>query len=311
MDTIWNQFQQSFNSLLDKLAGWIDGVVLLLPNILLAAIVMGLSLLAARYVKKYLSKGLSKFSTHVTVNRFLANIGTAVFVMVMLFVVLGILQLDTALKSMLAGAGVVGLAIGLALQDPILNLFSGIMMSTRQFFEINDVVETNGYTGTIEKISLRSTVLKTFQGQEVVLPNKMVYQNPLTNYTSSGERRVDISCGVSYGDDLDKVEKAAIDAIRQRVEFDEDKPLELFYTEFGSSSINFVLRFWLDQKRQPNIMKAQSDAIKAIKQEFDQKGISIPFPIQTLDFGVKGGESLKDALPKELLRPSSRNGDDN
>ena len=112
MDTIWNQFQQSFNSLLDKLAGWIDGVVLLLPNILLAAIVMGLSLLAARYVKKYLSKGLSKFSTHVTVNRFLANIGTVDFVMVMLFVVLGTLQLDTALKSMLAGAGVVGLAIG-------------------------------------------------------------------------------------------------------------------------------------------------------------------------------------------------------
>lgn len=308
MDTIWQQFEKSSALLLEKLAGWVDGIVSMLPNILLAAIVMGLSLLAARYVKRYLTKFIAKFSGNVAVNRLLANIGTAAFVMVMLFVVLGILKLDTALTSLLAGAGVAGLAIGLALQEPIVNLISGIMMSVRQYIKINDLVETNGYMGTIEKISLRSTVVRTFQGQEVILPNKMVYNNPLTNYTSSGQRRVDLACGISYGEDLEKVEQVAIRAIEQNINHDEGRPVELFFTEFGSSSINFVLRFWLDQIRQPDFVRGRSDAIKALKRAFDQNGIVIPFPIRTLDFGIKGGEKLREALPRELYGASNGGG---
>lgn len=308
MDTIWQQFEKSSALLLEKLAGWVDGIVTMLPNILLAAMVMGLSLLAARYVKRYLAKFISKFSGNVAVNRLLANIGTAAFVMVMLFVVLGILKLDTALTSLLAGAGVAGLAIGLALQEPIVNLFSGIMMSVRQYIKINDLVETNGYMGTIEKISLRSTVVRTFQGQEVILPNKMVYNNPLTNYTSSGQRRVDLACGISYGEDLEKVEQVAIRAIEQNINHDEGRPVELFFMEFGSSSINFVLRFWLDQIRQPDFVRGRSDAIKALKRAFDQNGIVIPFPIRTLDFGIKGGEKLREALPRELYSASNGGG---
>lgn len=301
MDTLWDQFQNASTLLIDKLGGWIDSIITMLPNLILAALVMALSLLAARYVKRYLSKIISRFSDNTAVNRLLATIGTAVFVMVMLFVVLGILKLDTALKSLLAGAGVAGLAIGLALQEPIVNLFSGIMMSVRQYIKINDLVETNGYMGTIEKISLRSTVVRTFQGQEVILPNKMVYNNPLTNYTSSGQRRVDLACGISYGEDLDKVERVAIEAIEKHTQIDNSRPVELLFTEFGNSSINFTLRFWLDQVRQPDFMKARHEAIKALKKAFDQNDIVIPFPIRTLDFGIKGGEKLREALPKELL----------
>lgn len=139
----------------------------------------------------------------------------------------------------------------------------------------------------------------------------MVYNNPLTNYTSSGQRRVDLACGISYGDDLEKVEKVAINAIEQNTQIDNSRPVELLFTEFGNSSINFTLRFWLDQARQPDFMKARSEAIKALKKAFDRNDIVIPFPIRTLDFGIKGGEKLREALPKELYKVEVESGNGN
>lgn len=311
MDQIWNQFSDSISNMIDKLEGWVNDLVVALPNIILAAVVLGASIVASRYLRKYFEKLISRFSNQQTVNRLVANMATAVFLLVMLFLVLGILNLDTALQSLLAGAGVVGLAVGLALQDPMVNLFSGIMMSTRNYFNLGDLIETNGFTGKIEKISLRSTIIKTFQGQEVILPNKTIYQNPLTNYTTPGERRVDLSCGVSYGDDLEKVERIAIQAIKDNVSFNEDRPVQLFYNSFGDSSINFSLRYWLDDCHQPDFLQAQSDGIKALKKAFDANDIVIPFPIRTLDFGVKGGERLDEIVPMDALTSSVGNGQQN
>jgi small conductance mechanosensitive channel len=292
-----DRFSVSLDKLVAKLEGWLDDLIVLLPNIILAALVMGIGLLLTRVVRKWVSRAINRFSGHKTVNKLFVNVLSAAFVLLVLFVVLSILQLDTALQSLLAGAGVAGLAIGLALQDPILNLFSGIMMATRRTFRLGDLVETSGFMGTVEKISLRSTVIRTFQGQEVVLPNKLIYQHAFVNYTSSGQRRVDLSCGVSYGDDLQQVKEVALKAVEESVVVDESKPIDLYYTEFGSSSINFVLRFWLDQCRQKDFLTAQSEAIMALKAAFDRADITIPFPIRTLDFGIKGGEKLTEMMP--------------
>lgn len=292
MENLWSQFSESISNMIAKLEGWGNALVVSLPNILLAALVMVMGIFVSRYVKKYFTKIISRFSRQVTVNRLLANIASAVFLMIVLFLVLGILNLDTALKSLLAGAGVAGLAIGLALQDPIINLFSGIMMSSRANFNLGDLIESNGFFGKIERLSLRSTVIRTLQGQEVVIPNKMVYQNPLTNYTTSGERRIDLACGVSYGDDLKKVSEVAMDAVKSSVDFNKTKGLELFFTDFGDSSINFVIRYWISKTAQAEYLKAQSQGVTALKRAFDEKDITIPFPIRTLDFGIKGGEKL-------------------
>ena len=93
---------------------------------------------------------------------------------------------------MLAGAGIAGLAIGFALQDPLANLFSGVMMSVRELYRKDDLIKSGDFFGTIDKISLRSTRIQTLDGQEVVIPNKDVLQSPLTNFTVNGSRRVDL-----------------------------------------------------------------------------------------------------------------------
>lgn len=295
------QFNESFNNLAGKLEGWLDSIIVAVPNIILAAIVLAIGVFLARYVNKYVQRIIRRFSSHAAVNRLVSSIVTTIFVLFVIMIVLGILQLDTALQSLLAGAGVAGLAIGLALQDPIINLYSGVMMSTKSSFRLGDLVQTNDFFGTIKNINLRSTILETPQGQEVIIPNKTTYQNPFMNYSTLGKRRIDLSCGVSYGDDLEKVKQLAIEAIKNKIDIKEGTDVELFFNEFGSSSINFVLRFWINDYRQGVYLEAQSDAIVAIKKAFDENDIMIPFPIRTLDFGIKGGQALADALPAGLM----------
>jgi len=296
MENFSSQLSESWNNLYGKLGDWLNDFVLQLPNIILAIIVMLLALVLANVVKKSTRKLYWKIFKDQTLVGIFSNISAAVVILLMLFLTLGILGLDTALTSLLAGAGVAGLAIGLALQDPIVNLFSGIMMSVRKYYNVGDWVETNGFFGKIEDISLRSTVILTPLGQEVTIPNKDVIQSPLKNFTTSGERRVEVECGVSYGDNLRKVREVVIEAIKQYDSYDSDRPIDFFYTGYGNSSIDFKLRFWMETTRQPDFLQARSEAIMLIKEAFDQNDITIPFPIRTLDFDAKGGEKLNQMI---------------
>ena len=290
-----------FQPLFDELRRWWNLILRNLPNLLLATIVIVVGYVVTRFMKKYFNKVSRKLIHDTTVAGLLSSVLTALLVLAFLFLTLSVLNLTGVVTSILAGAGVVGLALGLAFQDPILNLFSGILLSVRSLFREGDLIEVQSYFGKVQEVTLRHTTLITLQGQDVMIPNKIVAQEPIKNYTKLGMRRVDLSCGVSYGDDLEKVRQITIEAIKAKVAYDRDRKVELFFNEFGDSSINYTLRFWLSDRKsgQADFLEAQSDAIMAIKQAYDENDIMIPFPIRTLDFGIKGGEKLSDVLPNE------------
>lgn len=290
MKQIWDHFKQSSRLLSEELTNWADQIIRSLPSLILALVVAILGYFLSRYVKKYFLRFLGRVSNNLTINRLLANITTTAFLVLVLFVVLSILDLERALQSMLATAGVAGLILGLALQEPLINFLSGVIMSTRQYFKTGDLVETNGFMGSINSINLRSTVVHTLSGQQVVLPNKMVIQNPLVNYSISGERRVELACGIAYWDDLEKVAKVAVEAIERMVPHNEAKPVEFFFSEFGDSSINFIIRFWLKDTRQQAFLTSRHQAIIALKKAFDENGITIPFPIRTVEMLTPGAK---------------------
>ena len=306
---MFEQFSESFNKLFEKLRGWLDTIILALPNIILASIVLGLSILVARNLKGLAERAVKRTGANRTVAGLLANILVTVFMLISMFIILNILDLSDALTALLGTAGVAGLAVGLALQDPMINLFSGVLMSVRDYYNLGDLVETNNYFGRIQKINLRSTVILLSQGQEVIIPNKEVLQNPLINYSHNGRRRIDITCGVAYGDDLEKVKKVALEAIKNSgLNIRETKPVEFFYTGFGGSSVDFKIRFWKNITAQKDYLEAQSIAIMAIKKAFDKNNITIPFPITTLDFGVVGGMGIDEIYPPKKVFNISNNG---
>jgi small conductance mechanosensitive channel len=279
-----------------KLTGWGRQFVLLLPNLLLAVLVVVLTWLLARLVRNMVARLLKRVSHSEQVNWLVAQ---AVYVAVFAagtFIALGILGLDKTVASLMAGAGIVTLALGFAFQDIAANLMAGIYLSVRRPFRRGQLIKTQDYFGTVNQINLRWTEVYTQQGQLVLIPNKQVFENPIMNYSSLGRRRIDLNVGVSYGDDLVKAREVAVRAVEEIPERLADRPVELYYEEIGESSINFVIRFWISFSKQADYLAARSEAIIHIKQAFDAEGITIPFPTRVLDFAVKGGETLAEVL---------------
>jgi small conductance mechanosensitive channel len=162
-------------------------------------------------------------------------------------------------------------------------------------FRTGHLIQVGNFMGCVDTLELRATKMRTQQGQSVIIPNSKIMENEIANYSITGERRVDIKCGVSYGADLQQAEDLAIKAVESLERRKPGRAVELFYEDFGESSINFTLRFWTDPDQKTHLM-ARSPAIKAIKQTFNDHWITIPFPIRTLDFAIVGGESLREQL---------------
>lgn len=289
-----NQITASWSKLVERLDSWLDTIIVNLPNFVLAIIVFVATYWLGQVLKKWSDKVLSKFIKQKSVTNLLSNIGAIVVIGIGFILALSILNLDTALQSILAGAGVAGLAVGLALQGSIANSFSGIFLAVKDIIKVGDWVETNDFQGSVEEITLRSTKLREADNNIVVIPNSMVLDNPFKNFSYTNRMRVSIACGVGYESNLKKVRKLAVQKIRHQFEQKNGEKIEFFYNEFGGSSINFVLRFWVDATKKKDMLNAQSEAIILIKEVFDEHDINIPFPIRTLQIESEAAELMSN-----------------
>ena len=287
---------KAYELLLGKLEGWLETAIEMLPNLVLAILTLIVFYVIGKLVRKGVNGLLHKVTNNKTIIDLLETIVGVLIIGIGIFAALGILNLDGTVKSLLAGAGIVGLALGFAFQDIAANFISGILLSMRHPFGKGDIIESNDYYGYVEKINLRNTVIKTPQGQFVFIPNKVVYENPFINYTKNFQRRVDLDIGVSYADDHEKAKKVAIEAVESIDSYNKNREVELFYTDIGGSTFNYTIRFWVDFRKNPDYLQAKSDAIIAIGKAYEEHDIDMSYPIRTLDFGVKGGVKLDDML---------------
>ena len=187
---------QTLQQVVNKFASWLETAILLLPNLVGAFIVVFVFWWLARLTRGLVRNLLKRISDNRQIVGLLATLSYVGVMAVGAFVALGILNLDKTVTALLAGVGVIGLALGFAFQDLAANFMSGVLMAIRRPFEIDHVIETNGFMGMVEDISLRSTLLRTFQGQIVMLPNKEVFGNPLVNYSlrRQAARRLELRC---------------------------------------------------------------------------------------------------------------------
>jgi small conductance mechanosensitive channel len=284
----------------EKLMHWAELLVQLLPNILMAAVVLVIGIYISKYIRKIATTLIEKISNNHTLNNLFSSIIYFTAIGVVLFTVLSILQLDKAVTTILAGAGILGLGLAFAFQDIAANFISGIFISIRRPLRVNDIVKVSDYMGTIKEVNLRDTVMETFQGQTVIIPNKLVFQNPIENYSFLKIRRFDLGVGVSYGDDLDKVQEITLNAVKDIEGLSKEQGVNVLFTEFGDSSINLSVRMWIDTAEQSVYSQVGSEAIKRIKKAYAANDIMIPFPIRTLDFGIKGGTTLNE-MPIQMI----------
>lgn len=285
---------EALNKLWDKLEGWLDAIILKLPNFILAILVFVIFYFIAKGVKRVANKILLSRIKEKSIQQIIQQIIFAVILLIGFFVALGIMDLDKVLTSVLAGAGVAGLAIGLALQGTLSNTVSGFILSFLPKVSIGDWIESDGTIGAVTEINLRNITIKRPDNNFTVIPNSSFVDNPFTNYSISKRSRIMVSCGVGYESDLEAVEKLTVKILGEAFPQESNEEIEFFYTEFGDSSINFLVRFWADLNNGKEKFMHQHKAIKVIKKHFDDANINIPFPIRTLDFGKNKLELIKD-----------------
>ncbi len=279
---------EALQQLIGKLQGWLTAIIENIPNLILAILVMATAYFISKYISKWVYKLVKNRVSQASIANMISKISAIVVVAAGLFLALGILNLSKMLTSLLAGAGVAGLAIGLALQGTLSNTFAGIVLSFRKKIRIGNWVETNGYSGEITDINLKDFTLREADNNSVVIPNKMILENPLKNYSLTTKMRVFLECGVGYDSNLEEVERLTKETIANKFDQIEDADdVEFYYTAFGDSAVNYLCRFWIDAESMLEKLRAKTTAIIEIKKAYDKAGITIPFPIRTLEFNSK------------------------
>jgi small conductance mechanosensitive channel len=282
---------------LDKLERWGQDFVLLLPNIAVALAVLVVAWIVSIVVGKAVSRIMVRVSDQHALNDLVRKLARFAVMAGGFLIALAVLQLEDAAATFLAGAGIVGIALGFAFQDLTANFIAGVVMAIKRPINLGELVETNDQLGVVQRIELRSTWLETLDGKIVMIPNRKVFEGTVTNLSRSGKRRVEVRVGVSYDDDLAVVRRvtvAAVEGVKPRL----DNPVELFFEKFGESSIDLVVRFWIAFASQTDYLAAHSAAMAAISAAYRRERITIPYPIRTIDYmqskapvAVKGGSS--------------------
>ena len=279
-------FNSAVEKMIDKLESWFDTIVVNIPNIILAILVFVIVLVISKYTNRLIQKILTRTNLQKSMRKVIARFSSIIIIALGLFLVLGILNLGKTLNTILAGAGVLGLAVGLALQSALANTYSGIVLAYIKNVKNGDWIKTNDYEGEVIDIDFRATTLRQKDNNLVYIPNKLVVENPLKNYSSTAQSRVILECGVAYGSNLNQVRDLTVNTIIDNFKVPKTAEDVLFlYRDFGDSSINFEIRFWIESYSALEVAKAKSEAMIYIKDAYDDARIDIPFPMRTLDLG--------------------------
>jgi len=227
----------------------------------------------AKIVTGIAKKAMSKADIEDTLEHFLGNM--LYYTLMAAVIIATINQLGVQTTSLLAVVGAAGLAVGLALQGSLSNFASGVMIVAFRPYRVGDYIVAGGVNGTVEEVQIFTTILKTPDNVKIIVPNSQVMAAEITNYSANPTRRVDLVAGCGYADDLDKVQKVleGIIAADDRILVDPETTIAV--AELGDSSVNFVVRPWVNAA---DYWAVKFDLTEQIKKRFDQEGISIPFP---------------------------------
>ncbi|MDJ1499949.1 mechanosensitive ion channel family protein [Xanthocytophaga agilis] len=277
------EIREAIRLIQEKITIWLKHIVALSPNLVVALIVLLLFIFLSRYLEKLASRLIGRTTDNSSLVALLSQVFRMAIILTGMFVALSILGLDKAVTSLLAGAGIIGLALGLAFQDLTTNFLSGTFITIRQPIRVGDVVETNGYFGKVKEINLRSTIIDNFAGQEIEIPSKDILQKPIVNFSKSNERRLQLNGWISYKEDLQKVQDLALQFMTALPFLQEGKNVEFHYQNFGDNGVTFLIWFWIDQGKVGPPM-AMSEAVKGIKRIFDEHDISVPLAVRTVEW---------------------------
>lgn len=245
----------------------------LLPDLILAIVILIVGLWVIRFINRLVKRFFDKKDYDPALESFLQS-----FIKIALKVLLAVLvvtQLGVKTSSLVAMIGAAGLAIGLALQGSLANFAGGVLILLFKPFRLGDWISAQGVDGSVKEISIFNTKLNTFGNQIAIIPNGILANGNIINFSAEANRRENYIVGIGYGSDLKKAKEILLDICAKDERILKDPAPEVYVNNLGDSSVNLTLRFWA-----PNevFWPARFELIEQTKLRFDKAGIEIPFP---------------------------------
>lgn len=242
-------------------------------KLLLAIIVWIIGAWIIRRIVNLVDLAMTKKKVEVTLHQFLLSFINILFKAILIIIFASMIGVETA--SLIAMLGAAGLAVGLALQGSLANFAGGILILFFKPFKAGDVIDAQGYIGTVQEIQIFNTILRTLDNQRVIIPNGLLSNGCVKNLFIEKTRRVDMTFGISYGDDV-LVAKAVLQEVMDADDRVLKEPsVDIFVSAHADSSVNFVVRPWVASE---NYWPVYFDTHERVKIAFDKAGITIPFP---------------------------------
>lgn len=242
-------------------------------KVLAAIVIFIVGRWVAKAIRGLVQRMMRKAQMDDTLLKFVGNL---VYIALLAFIIIAALsQLGIQTTSFIAVLGAAGLAVGLALQGSLANFAAGFLMIVFRPFRVGDYIEGAGVAGTVEEIQIFTTTLVSPDNKTVIIPNASLTGDNIVNWTLKGTRRVDMVMGIGYDDDIDKAKQIMADILAQDERILKDPAPQIAMIELADSSVNFVVRPWVNAS---DYWGVYMNTTEKIKKAFDANGINIPFP---------------------------------
>jgi small conductance mechanosensitive channel len=253
------------------------------PKVVVAILLLLFGLWGTSFVTKTAKRIMMKRNIELTLSNFIGNVIFWTLRIVLFVTVISKLGIETS--SFVAILGAAGLAVGLSLQGSLSNFAGGILIILFKPFKVGDTIEAHGTLGTVKEIQIFSTIVTSPDNKQIIIPNGLLSNGTIINYSTNGIRRVDLIISVGYDSDLQLVKNTLHHIILSIPEILKEPETSIFVNELATSSIDFAVRPYAKNE---NILLVKSAILEKCKLEFDKVGIEIPYPHQ-----VEISKSLK------------------
>jgi small-conductance mechanosensitive channel len=247
-----------------------------LPIIVMALAVLGFFIWLARFLTRF-DAPFALFSRKKLVQGIVKQIFSTILVLLGILAALEILDATEFVGAVVGAAGLIGLALGFAFRDIAENYLASVFMGLRQPFSTNDIVRIDEHEGRVLRLTTRDTILLSYEGNHIRLPNSMVYKSVMTNYTRNPDRRLDFVVGVGVEENLARAQEIGIAALRDTPGISADPPPAALVEEFGEFAMNLRFMAWINQAEH-DWLTTRSEALRSVKRALDENSVEMPFP---------------------------------
>lgn len=266
----------SVKSVWETLDNMIDSTLSRLPHLAIAILVFAVFFILAKVVRSFIRSTTAERES-ANVGKVLGRLAQWVLIFVGLMVAVAVIAPSVTPAKLLTTLGVGGVAIGFAFKDILQNFMAGILILLREPFSVGDQIVSGDHEGTVESIETRATIIKTYDGQRVVIPNSQIYTNPVVVKTAHDTHRSQYDVGIGYGDDLREAAKVMLKAIENSDGVLSEPAPEILAVELAGSSVNLRARWWSKSDR-ASVVKTSHEVISNIKEALDEAHIDMPYP---------------------------------